>query len=232
MTVRSLLMLIMVYVVGTSGSLSFPEPPMPYSTTLLRTHHYAQDLFLSVGELLSVKKKPDGHTWEAYMIEPGWPFDLRDDPVHPTIVLGLRVVYEYTSTNYTIWYYATNLDGVEECILYGNYAYRPFSPSFLGTAIVRGIETDVWNESDTTGTNTTYYLTKDLGDNMYPFRIHVIYPEGSSEVEWVLDHGTHYAVLQDKWFSTLGCNEGTHRRLGSRLPSPHNPWSLFVKKEF
>ena len=217
--------------VAAVAAQTYPPAPLPYSTTLLRTHHYAAALYLSVGEELSVKGTPDGHTWEAYMIAPGWPFDLRDDPVDPTVVLGLRVVYEYTPSNYTIWYYATDVAGAEDCILYATYPYRPFQPTAQGAATVRGIETEVWVDTDpATQTTTTHYLTLDLGGRLYPFRIHVAYPEGSSEIEWTLDHGTHYAVLQDAWFNTSGCTDD-RRRAGSSLalkraprPQPHNPW--------
>ena len=211
---------------------TYPTIPTPYSTTLLRTHHYAAERFLSVGELLSVNTTADGHVWEAYMIAPGWPFDLRDDPTSPTVVLGLRVVYEYTATNYTIWYYATDLSGEEDCILYGTYPYRPFTPSAQGAAVIRGIDTTVWVDTDpSSGVVTTHYLTPDLDNAQYPFRIHVAYPEGSSEVEWTLDHGTHYALLQTPWFATGNCDRVAASAASSSMtrrarPQPHNPWLL------
>jgi len=220
---------------SAAATAAYPAPPLPYSTTLLRTHHYADALFLSVGEELSVRQPvAGGSVWEAYMIAPGWPFDLRDDPTDPTVVNGLRVVYEYAAANgtYTIWYYATNLDGVEECLTHGTYAWRPFQPDYEGEAVVRGIATDVWRDYDPgTGVTTTHFVTPDLGGALYPFRVHTRYPSGSGEVEWTLDHGTHYAVEQTAWFNTSGCTDADRARspLAARLgpkarPMPHNPW--------
>lgn len=188
---------------------TFPEVPSPFSTTLLRTHHYADALYLSVGEELSVKTTADGHLWEAYMIAPGWPFDLRDDPTDPTVVLGLRVVYEYVygaDAHYNMWYYSTNTAGEEECLVQGTYDVPAFEPTYKGNETVRGIETEVWvNDDEAAGTQTTYYMTPDLDGELYHFRIHVAFPEGSSEVEWTLDHGTHYGIVMEDWFDTSNC---------------------------
>jgi len=75
-------------------SLADPLPPAskyPFSTTMLRTHHYSNDKpFLSIYEQLSVRMTPDGHRQEAYHIFPGWPFSIRD--ANDTHILGIRVL--------------------------------------------------------------------------------------------------------------------------------------------
>lgn len=54
-----------------------PTPPTPYTTTMLRTHHFVSAEFLSIYEQLSVKTDvKTGALMKAYHIFPGFPFSM------------------------------------------------------------------------------------------------------------------------------------------------------------
>jgi hypothetical protein len=78
------------YFAATTADPSPPASKYPFSTTMLRTHHYSDKPFLSIYEQLSVRMTPDGHRQEAYHIFPGWPFSIRD--ANDTHILGIRVI--------------------------------------------------------------------------------------------------------------------------------------------
>ena len=64
-----------VAVAGASASANAGPPtvPMPYMTTMLRTHHFVDAEFLSIYEQLSVRQSPTeaGTVEQAYHIFPG-----------------------------------------------------------------------------------------------------------------------------------------------------------------
>eukprot|EP01129_Flabellula_baltica_P004819 TRINITY_DN1712_c0_g1_i3.p2 TRINITY_DN1712_c0_g1~~TRINITY_DN1712_c0_g1_i3.p2 ORF type:complete len:188 (+),score=42.64 TRINITY_DN1712_c0_g1_i3:796-1359(+) len=150
-----------------------PQPSYPYSTTMLRTHHFKTEPFLSIYEELSAYTD-NGELWEAINIEIGWPFSIRD--AKDTHVLGLRVVYRYddivSPTSFEQWYYMTDVDNVEHCVSHRTIPMNPAKVTYLGQEAIRNIDSIGYLSQDTvTGVNTTTWYTQDVDGSMYPFRI-------------------------------------------------------------
>ena len=195
-----------------------PKSSYPYSTTMLRTHHYPPPkVFLSIGEELSSYQDKDGSVWQATNIVTGWPYSIRDEA--GTTILGIRVVYRYDAdptiaTEYDEWYYMTDLDGVETCISYTSGKFNKQITTYLGTSTIRGIEAEGWLQTDSvTMNNITTWYSPDV-EGMYPFRTKTDYADQQSEIGWILDQGTHFVGTTMPWFNTSGCDA-----------SKQHPWS-------
>eukprot|EP00759_Apiculatamorpha_spiralis_P032457 PhF_6_TR33859/c1_g1_i4/m.49682 len=97
----------------TTTTSGLPKVVLPYTTTMLRTHHYRTQDYLSIYEQFSTRAFPwstDGSFQEAYHIFPGFSFSMRDP--NNTIINGIRVVYTYNVTARTkeVFYYITSVD--------------------------------------------------------------------------------------------------------------------------
>lgn len=218
-----------------------PTAPLPYTTTMLRTHHFSSAEFLSIAEELSVRalspSGPPGHE-EAYYIFPAVPFSMRD--ANKTVVRGIRAVFRHTSDSAgsykETWYFLTGTDGIERCVRHSltNVTVatsRKLDPEIL---LRGGILTKAWvTESEGTGgSTTTYYVEEKRGDPeasgsgkwvSYPFRISVVHPPGGVEVGYVLDHGQHFPTVVDSWFAKDGCPPAT-TTTRAKAPSAPNPY--------
>ena len=197
-------------------SLDPPVVPLPYTTTMLRTHHFAAAEFLSIAEELSVQAVPGsagGNFEEAYYIFPAVPFSMRD--ANETVVRGIRAVFQHTSDSLAsykeTWYFLTGLDGVERCAHHSLVNVTVSTPTFKEATTLRGgIEVKGWAEPIGLGGSTTTYYAQEKRDDAvasgagkvvsYPFRIDVVHPPGGGEIGYVLDHGQHFPVAVGKWF--------------------------------
>eukprot|EP00040_Diaphanoeca_grandis_P008868 m.46690 g.46690 ORF g.46690 m.46690 type:complete len:255 (-) comp20308_c0_seq1:49-813(-) len=223
-----------------------PSVPLPYTTTMLRTHRFRSTEFLSIAEQLSVRSlNITGVGYEeAYYIFPGVPFSMRDP--NNTIVSGIRAVFQHTEASIEVFYYLTSVEGIEQCVRHSKTAVdRSDQPIYVGASSIRGgITTDGWVTTNKTqgGNSTTYYVSELRGDPAasgqgdpvhYPFRIVVVDPPGGPEYGYVLDHGQHFPVAVDGWFNTANCpplppvatSDGTNTR-GTPSYVVSNPWRV------
>eukprot|EP01130_Rhizamoeba_saxonica_P010160 TRINITY_DN4165_c0_g1_i1.p2 TRINITY_DN4165_c0_g1~~TRINITY_DN4165_c0_g1_i1.p2 ORF type:complete len:230 (+),score=41.86 TRINITY_DN4165_c0_g1_i1:753-1442(+) len=203
----TIVLIISLQTIATSRSQqSTPDVTYPYSTTLLRTHHFADNkTFLSIGEELSARLNADGGVEEVYYIFPGWPFDMRD-AAH-TMALGIRAIlsYSYDQTSMEEWYFITDTNGIEKCVAHKIIPLQPLNMKYQGTETIRGINTQVFQSTGSKSV-TTQYFTEDVNGPIM-FRQHVLLPPGGPEIEWMLDHGTHFTREETAWFNKTGCNE-------------------------
>eukprot|EP00050_Salpingoeca_kvevrii_P009605 m.309679 g.309679 ORF g.309679 m.309679 type:complete len:225 (+) comp23582_c0_seq1:126-800(+) len=196
---------------------------LPYTTTMLRTHHFASAEFLSIYEQLSVRKSTNSTGFvEAYNIFPGVAFSMRDG--NDTTVLGIRAVYEHNTpaNQVEIFYYVTDLNGNERCLSHSKRPVQATDTRYSGSAEIRGgIQTQTWTSMvpNSPASTTTYYVKEARGPVnangtgttvQYPFRIQVANAPGSAEIGYVLDHGTHFPLSYDSWFKTGGCPSAIH----------------------
>lgn len=218
---------------GAALADSPPQPPLPYTTTMLRTHHFATKEFLSIYEQLSVRSMPGqpAVTESAYHIFPGLPFSMRD--ANNTIVLGIRVVYQDNGTDTTTFYFLTDTDGNERCVRHAVGPSPATSPAVsIGEATIRGIPgLPGWVVNDTsTGVVTTTHYVADEGNDapQFPFRIELLYPPGGAEVGYLLDHGTHFPQAMTDWFDTSGCDKEPACRADDAFSATHDHWSALA----
>jgi len=207
-----------------------PLVPLPYTTTMLRTHNFGPAAeFLSIGEQLSVKglnysgPSDNANYEEAYSIFPPTPFSMRD--ANHTVVRGIRAVYRYAghggvAATKETFYFLTGLDGQERCVKHAKQALLPPPPAAsidVGASLRGGIGVATWVVADAAGaggSTTTAYANETRGDPAasgpgeavhYPFRISVVHPPGGPEYGYVLDHGQHFPVDVPAFHATDGC---------------------------
>ena len=204
-----------------------PLVPLPYTTTMLRTHNFYNAEFLSIAEQLSVKglnysgPSDNANYEEAYNIFPPVPFSMRD--ANNTVVQGIRAVFRYAghagvAKSKETFYFLTDLAGEERCVKHVMQALpspplaTPLSPS---PPLRGGISVDAWVVAPAGGgSTTTAYVNETRGDPAasgpgeavhYPFRISVVHPPGGPEYGFVLDHGQHFPLDVAAFHATDGC---------------------------
>eukprot|EP00466_Bigelowiella_natans_P007723 jgi/Bigna1/131740/aug1.15_g6448 len=174
-----------------------PQPvkiPMPYMTTMLRTHKFNGGVeFLSIYEQLSVRDgDSEGDVDSAYHIFPGVPFSMRD--ANDTTVLGIRVVYRFRASEESTetFYYLTDLDHNERCVSHTVRSTPVGEAEYIGNSTLRGgVPVQGYIVKDGKGGSTTTFYTQELrgppnanGTGItvsYPFRIQVAHPPGGAE---------------------------------------------------
>eukprot|EP00656_Telonema_subtile_P049290 TRINITY_DN6088_c0_g1_i1.p1 TRINITY_DN6088_c0_g1~~TRINITY_DN6088_c0_g1_i1.p1 ORF type:complete len:263 (-),score=60.99 TRINITY_DN6088_c0_g1_i1:197-985(-) len=228
MSTMSVLSVLSILAVLVAADPKPPTSPLPYTTTMLRTHNYTSAEFLSIYEQLSVRAGT-GHVQQqqAFHIFPGLPFSMRD--ANDTTILGIRVVYNHLplTAQTETFYYLTDLNSNERCLSHKVSTSSPNPPVQLGNTSIRGgVPVTGWREDFDGGqSESTYYVTEARGPAnangtggpaVYPFRVVMVDPAGGPEYGYVLDQGTHFPVAMDAWFDTSGCKPAQQHAIQHR----------------
>lgn len=210
-------MLGLVFVVAAVFAAELPATyGGPYSTTMLRTHHYVDGSpFLSIYEELSARPTAEGSA-VVINIRPGFAFELSPG----TVITRIRaVMLSSPARNETQeLYYVYDSTGNEKCLKNSTSPTPSRAAEPLGVHTVRNLPgLAVWAQVGPDGTRTETTLIDEPLRAMnrpwveeavgtFVFRQNVSFAAGGG---WLLDQGSHFTTLIDPtWFDVTPCSAG------------------------